>query len=321
MDLRKGAETVIEQCMDIRSGEEVLVLNDGNDQDLIDALLEVLDDLGADYRLMEYEEPENHGEEPPQEVAEGMKEADAVIAPTLKSLSHTDARHKANEAGSRVATMPTVSKKVWNQSLNADYEEVRDLSRKFYSALENISEVRIKTPSGTDLELKVDRKYFEKDTGFIREDGDFGNLPAGEADGGVLDANGVLVIDHFPFAPEGTEVEIEDNRAVAVRHQNEEESELMETFEQFGCARQVAELGIGTNPKATLIGNVLQDEKVKGTVHVAFGDNSSYFPGNHEKRNVCDIHWDTICEDPTVWFDGEKVIESGKTLLDLERHS
>ncbi|PSG98619.1 MAG: leucyl aminopeptidase [Nanohaloarchaea archaeon SW_7_43_1] len=318
MSLKEGAETVVNQCMDIESGEEVLVLNDGNDQDLINSLLEVLDNVGADYRLMEYEEPENHGEEPPQEVAESMKEADAVIAPTLKSLSHTDARHKANEAGSRVATMPTVTKKVWNQSLNADYEEVRDLSRRFYNALENVSEVRIETPSGTDLTLKVDRKYFEKDTGFIREEGDFGNLPAGEADGGVIDANGVLVIDHFPFAPEGTEIEIEDNRAVAVRHEDEEESELTETFEEFRCAKQVAELGIGTNPKATLIGNVLQDEKVKGTVHVAFGDNSSYFSENHEKRNVCDIHWDTICEDPTVKFDGEKVIDKGEILINPE---
>lgn len=312
MDLVKGAETVVNQCIGVKEDEEVLVLNDGNDQDLIDALLEVLDESKANYVLMEYEEPENHGEEPPEEVAEAMKTVDVVIAPTNKSLSHTDARHEANKAGTRVATMPTVTKQVWKQSLNADYEEVKRLAEKFYDRLEDVSRVRIETPSGTDLELEVDQKFFEKDTGFIRGEGEFGNLPAGEADGGVLDANGTLVIDHFPFAPEGTEVEIKDGEAVAVRHPGDEESELAEAFEGMDCSRKIAELGIGTNKEATLIGNVLQDEKVFGTVHIAFGDNSSYLPEGHEARNDCDIHWDTVCENPTVWFDGEKVIDSGE---------
>lgn len=311
MSLRNGAETVVEQCLDIDKKEEVLVLNDGNDRELIDALLEVLEDIGAEHKLVEYPEPENHGEEPPQEVAERMKEADAVIAPTLKSLSHTEARQEANEAGTRVATMPTVTKEVWSQSLNADYETVREISREFYDLLEGVSEVRIETPSGTDLTLEVEREFFEKDTGFIREDGEFGNLPAGEADGGVIDANGTLVIDHFPFAPSGTKVEIRDCEAVAVEHPDGEESEMARAFKERDCSRIVAELGIGTNPSASLIGNVLQDEKVFGTVHIAFGDNSSYFPGGHECRNECDVHWDTICERPTVWFDGEKVIDEG----------
>lgn len=315
MGIKEGAKTVVEQCMDIVEDEEVIVLNDGNDRELIDALLEVLEAVGANFSLIEYEEPENHGEEPPAEVAEAMKEADAVIAPTLKSLSHTQARHEANEAGTRVATMPTVTKKVWNQSLNADYETVRELAREYYDRLEDVSEVKIETPSGTDLKLEVDREFFEKDTGFIREDGEFGNLPAGEADGGVLDASGTLVVDHFPFAPSGTRVEIRDGEAVAVEHPGEEGSRLANEFEERECSRKVAELGIGTNQSASLIGNVLQDEKVFGTIHIAFGDNSSYFPEGHEKRNECDVHWDTICENPTVWFDGEKVIDEGEPVF------
>ena len=185
MSLRDGAETVINQSLNVLESEQVILLNDGNDQDLIEALVEVLENVGAEFKLIEYAEPENHGEEPPEEVAEAMKEADVVIAPTLKSLSHTEARHEANEAGTRVATMPTVTREVWEQSLAADYSDVRKLSEKFYDLLEGVSKVRITTPSGTDLTLEVDREYFEKDTGYIREEGSFGNLPAGEADGGV----------------------------------------------------------------------------------------------------------------------------------------
>ena len=99
MSLRDGAETIVDQCLNIQQDENVLVLNDGNDQDLIDSLLEVLEDENIEHELIEYPEPEEHGEEPPEEVAERMKQTDVIIAPTKKSLSHTEARKEANRSG------------------------------------------------------------------------------------------------------------------------------------------------------------------------------------------------------------------------------
>ncbi|MFB6192976.1 MAG: aminopeptidase [Candidatus Nanohaloarchaea archaeon] len=315
MTLVEGAETVVDQCLKVQEGEEVLVVNDDNDEDLINALLEVLEDRDVEAAYIRYDEPENHGEEPPEIVAEAMKSADVVIAPTKKSLSHTDARREACENSTRVATMPGINKEVWNTSLQADYSEVKRISEKVYSMLEDTDKVRIETPSGTDLSFKVDIDFYHTDTGVIDEPGDFGNLPAGEADGGVLDVNGTLVIDHFPFASSGTEVEVEGSEAVAVKNPEGEESDLSEAFEEVEGARNIAEFGFGTNPRATLIGNVLQDEKVLGTVHIAFGDNSTYMPDGHERKVNSDIHWDTVCESPTVWFDDKKVLDEGETVF------
>jgi leucyl aminopeptidase (aminopeptidase T) len=311
MSLHAGAETIVNQCLKIQKDDEVLVLNDGNDQDLIDSLLEVLEEKGSEYELLVYEELENHGEEPPAEVAERMKEVDVVIAPTKKSLSHTNARTEACENGTRVTTLPGITKEIWNTSLQADYQRVAEISEKVYSMLEDTDEVRITTPSGTDLRFSIDIEHFHTDTGLIHNPGEFGNLPAGEADGGITDAEGTLVTDHFPFAEEGTEIEIQDNRAVAVKEENE--SELSEAFENIEGARTVAEFGFGTNPEATLIGNILQDEKVLGTVHIAFGDNTSYI--QEEKSNPCNIHWDTICDSPTVYFDDRKVLDNGEPVF------
>ena len=312
-ELLEGAETVVKQCLNISEDENVLILNDGNDQDLLDALMEKAQENAALVAYKEYEEPENHGEEPPQEVADAMKTFDVVIAPTNKSISHTDARTEACEAGARVATMPGITKEIWNSSLKADYDQVAYISEKVYELLENTDEVRITTPSGTDLKLDINIDYFHTDTGLIHEPGEFGNLPAGEADGGAVNARGILVIDHFPFAPEGTEVEIEDNEAIAVRHPEAEESRLSEAFEDIEGSKTVAEFGFGTNEEATLIGKVLQDEKVLGTVHIAFGDNTSYITG--EGSNSCSIHWDTICDSPTVFFDDDKVLDEGDPVL------
>lgn len=302
---------MISQCMDVKSDETVLVLNDSNDEDIIEALLDAAREKAAVVALKEFEEPENHGEEPPQEIADAMKDFDVVIAPTNKSLSHTNARTEACESGSRVATMPGINKEVWNSSLQADYERVAQISEQVYDMMEETDKVRIETPSGTELEFSLNIEYFHTDTGLIHEPGEFGNLPAGESDGGVTDVNGALVADHFPFAPALQEVEVKDNKAVAVKE--EERSELSEAFDNIEGSRTVAEFGFGTNPEATLIGNLLQDEKVLGTVHIAFGDNTSYI--TDEDANECDIHWDCICESPTVWFDDEKVLDEGEPVF------
>lgn len=311
MSLKQGARTVINQCLDVKPDETVLLLNDGNDEDIIGALLEAAREKAAVVALKEFEEPDNHGEEPPQEIADAMKDFDVVIAPTNKSLSHTNARTEACASGARVATMPGINKEIWNSSLQADYDRVAEISEKVYSMMEDTDRVRIKTPSGTDIEFSINIDYFHTDTGLIHEPGEFGNLPAGEADGGITDVNGTLVTDHFPFAASGTEIEVKDNKAVAVKE--DQESELSEAFNDIEGSRTVAEFGFGTNPEATLIGNVLQDEKVLGTVHIAFGDNTSYITG--EGANECDIHWDTVCESPTVWFDDQKVLDEGEPVF------
>ena len=72
MTLREGAETIINQCLNVRDDEKVVVLNDSNDEELIEALLDLLADRNIEHELIKYEEPENHGEEPPLAVAEEM---------------------------------------------------------------------------------------------------------------------------------------------------------------------------------------------------------------------------------------------------------
>lgn len=317
--MEKGAETVLKQCLNVQNDESVLILNDSNDERIINALVDKAKEITSSVELLTFPEPDNHGEEPPQNVARKMKEKDVVVAPTKKSLSHTKARVEACKNNTRVATMPGITEEIWKTSLQADYQEVKRISQKVYNLLEKTSEVKITTPSGTDLTLEINIDYFHQDTGLIHQPGDFGNLPAGEADGGSLNANGTLVIDHFPFAPQGTKVEIKENKIVGVEEPNNESSELSEALENIEGAEKVAEFGFGTNPKATLIGNVLQDEKVLGTVHIAFGDNTSYIPEQDDGHNPCEVHWDTISEEPTVYFDNELILDEGKPVF-LDNH-
>jgi len=311
MSLREGAETIVKQCLNVQRDEHVLVLNDSNDQAFIDALMEVLGEEAGLALYKEYEELESHGDEPPEKVARAMKDADVVIAPTMKSLSHTDARREACASGTRVVTLPTIDEEIWNGALQADYGRVKEITDKVYSMLEDTDRVRIETPSGTELELDVDIDTFHKDTGIIHEEGDFGNLPAGECPGAPVNISGTLVVDNFNVSGEGSELKIEDGEVVAYR--GEEGTDLEEALSDIECVKNVAEFGFGTNPEASLIGNVLQDEKVLGTVHIAVGDDSAYAQGPDVVE--CEVHWDSVCVEPTVWFDDEKVLDSGEPVF------
>ncbi|MFQ5800487.1 MAG: aminopeptidase, partial [Candidatus Hydrothermarchaeales archaeon] len=85
---------------------------------------------------------------------------------------------------------------------------------------------------------------------------------------------------------------------------------LSKIFRDIKNASNVAEIGIGVNPKARLTGNVLEDEKVLGTAHVAFGNNVN-FGGKINAK----VHIDGIIKEPTISVDGKGIAEKGFLLL------
>lgn len=312
MTLHEGAKTIINQCLNVKEDEKVVVLNDSNDKELIESLLDVLADRDINHELIEYEEPENTGEEPPRLVAEKMKKSDVFIAPTMKSLSWTDARIEANEAGARGATLPEINREIWLGALQADYEKVAQITDQVHELLKDVEEVKIESPSGTDLTVKLGDKLLPG-KGIVDEKGEFSNLPAGEVFTAPLDANGIMVIDNFVTEGEGTKVKVEDGKVTEII-QRVNEGKIREAIEEIENGENIAEFGFGTNPKAEIIGNVLQDEKVLGTVHIAIG-NSMPFSEKEGNGKNSEIHWDNVIEDPTVWFDGEKVLDKGEPIF------
>jgi leucyl aminopeptidase (aminopeptidase T) len=77
-------------------------------------------------------------------------------------------------------------------------------------------------------------------------------------------------------------------------------------------ARNIAELGVGTNDRAIITGKVLEDEKVLGTVHLALGNNVGF-------GGTCDVpvHLDGIILRPTLVIDDEVIIKEGALQIDV----
>jgi leucyl aminopeptidase (aminopeptidase T) len=209
---------------------------------------------------------------------------------------------------------------ILENELSADYEQIADLTLALADWLQGRESVHITTPLGTDLQLSVAGREWQPDTGVIRGQGVFGNLPAGEVYVAPLEdsAEGVLVIDKslpgFPLSEpvrlvfEGGRVaHIQGSQGAAHLEELIAEGERKENGE---WSRVIGELGIGTNPKARLQGNLMTDEKVAGTIHVAIGRNT-FFGG----VNPAPIHEDGVVDQPTMRVDGELLIDEGQYLL------
>lgn len=314
-DMETAVRTVLVDCLGLKEGEQLLVVCDPQRRAIAEALIDYGRGLGAESVLMEMSERETNGTEPPSSVAAAMLDCDVFIAPTTKSLSHTQARHEASQKGARAATMPQITEDMLLRTMSADYTEVARRSKILADALTAGSEVRIVSDAGTDVTISVEGRTGLSDDGMLTEPGAFGNLPAGEGFVAPVEGRtqGRIVFDGsiWPIGllEEPLVVDIKDGYATELSGYRA--AELREMLEKHGRdAFAVAELGIGTNETAKLTGNVLEDEKIMGTIHVAFGDNHS-FGGSIRVSS----HQDGIVLRPHVTIDGKSYLEDGKLLV------
>ncbi len=175
--LMDSAIIAVRDCMKIREGEKFLVVTDSDLIEIGRALFKAGRDLGAVSVLMEMLPLSRNGEEPPEMVSKAMMHADAVLAPTSKSLTHTAARREACASGARVATMPGITPDTMIRGLSADYYAIADRTRKITKLLTAAREARVTTALGTDITLPLEGIDAIASTGLIHDPGSFGNLP------------------------------------------------------------------------------------------------------------------------------------------------
>jgi leucyl aminopeptidase (aminopeptidase T) len=317
-DLLSASTIAIRDCMGTQPGERLLIVTDEPLRAIGDALRQAARDLGHDVLVVEMLPRATNGEEPPPLVAEMMTRADVVLCPTSKSLTHTDARRAASAAGARVGTLPGVTEDIMVRCMNADYHRIAERTHRLCAQMERTSVIRVQSPAGTDIVLPVAGRTAHASSGLFRERGQWGNLPTGEAYLAPLEgqSNGIVVVDGsmagVGVTTEPIRIVVRDGYATEITG-GREATRLSELLEVHGRdARNVAEFGIGTNDRAQLTGVILEDEKVMGTIHIAFGDNKS-MGGTVRVAS----HLDGLVKSPSVWFDDRKVMEAGRLLADI----
>jgi leucyl aminopeptidase (aminopeptidase T) len=193
--------------------------------------------------------------------------------------------------------------------------EIRRRGWAIVSAMNSGSEVHITCRHGSDLRLSLEGRMGIVDAGELSNRGAFGNLPCGEGFIAPIEgtAEGTLVIDgsiaEVGLLDTPTSLSIRGGHLVDTDGPGGEQ--LMQLLAPHGPdATNVAELGIGTNEEAILTGNVLEDEKILGTIHLAFGA-SAAIGGTVQVP----VHLDCVLLEPTVEIDGETITRDGELLV------
>jgi leucyl aminopeptidase (aminopeptidase T) len=221
----------------------------------------------------------------------------------------------ATEAGVRVASMPGVTEEMLTRVMGADIRQLRRRGTAVCGKLNSGSEARITSAHGTDLRLGIEDRTAIVDAGKLMAKGAFGNIPCGEGFIAPVEGTGegTLVVDGS-IAGVGM---VESPVSLTVRdgHLTDatgaEGEALLELLTAHGPdGTNVAELGIGTNEEAILTGNILEDEKILGTAHVAFGA-SAAIGGTVQVP----VHLDCVVLEPTVEIDGKAIVREGELLI------
>jgi aminopeptidase len=311
-DLDTAIDTVLRRCLAVAPGEELLIVADPGNAALGQAFLTAATALDADPVLVILPPRAARGTEPPSTVAAAFASCDVFVAPCMPSLSHTVARRTATERGARGATLPGVTDEMLARLMSVEFDQMAARSAAVAALLTDADEALVTCPRGTDLRVDLRGRAGIADAGDLTRSGDFGNLPCGEGFIAPAGGEGTAVVSSIALVglvDEPVTLTVADGKIVDAS--GAPGAELITLLTAHGEAgRNFAELGVGTNDRATLTGNILEDEKLLGTVHVAFGASASI-----GGTVAVPVHLDSLILDATLTIGATTVLEAGRYML------
>ena len=318
LEMLKGARTLVDICAKVEAGETVLVVTDLRKTEIAEAIAAVALDRGAEPVISVMMPRDRAGQEPPKPVSEAMRTVDVVFIPVSHSITHTHAVKNAAECGTRLIVMTDFTEEMMvHGGLTADFKAVRPLCKGVASRFSEGKKVHLTTPGGTDLTFDITGRRGNALTCMVSP-GEFSTVPTVEANCSPVEgtAQGKIVADaSIPYIgigllQEPVIAEVKDGYITSISGGNQAEI-LISDLRSHGDPNvyNIAELGVGLNPKCRMCGIMLEDEGVMSTCHIGIG--TSITLGGTVKAAV---HYDLIQWHPTIKIDGKVVVDRDKVL-------
>jgi aminopeptidase len=213
-------------------------------------------------------------------LAEPHQTADIVVALSNNSTSHTRFRSLVNSTGGRFASLPNFDPEMFFTSMMVDWQALAERTRRLAEEVNKAKEVLVECPNGTKMSFGKKGRTAAGDDGLLTSPGSFGNLPAGEVYLAPLEgtSTGIMVLEFAPTRrlESPLRLVVENGNVVEMLGDDPYRRKLEQKFAESAANRNIAELGIGTNDRATRPDNILEAEKILGTIHIALGDNSGF---------------------------------------------
>ena len=319
MAMQMGANKLVNTCTRTKSGETVLIVTEAAKMPIAEAIATAASNLMAEPTVIAMQPRKRAGQEPPAYVAEAMQAADIVFVPVSYSITHTQAVKNAAKAGARIIVMTDFSEEMMvHGGLEADFETLKPIclgvADKFYQGCR----IQLTSRGGTDLSMDITGRPGNALYCMV-EPGQFSTVPTVEANVSPVEgsAHGRIVVDaSIPYLgigiiKEPIIVDVKDGMITSIDGGRQAKI-LKEDLAGHDdpTVYNIAELGVGLNPKCRMCGIMLEDEGVMSTCHIGIG--TSITLGGQVKAP---IHYDLIMWDPKVNVDGNVVIDCKEVFL------
>ena len=312
-----GFDTVLDSCLRVRPGEEVLLVTDeGTDTDVVAGFAEGISSRGAVPLVARMPMPPIPGAEPPRAVAAALLSAGAAIELTSLFVGSSRARQRASAAGVRYLAMPGVELGTFRENgpLTVDFDSQRAIATAVGAAWDRGSRFRLTSAAGTDLRGSVENRAGRVLDGIARADGQYmappdieaGTAPVEETTSGVVVIDGDLLFMGRGPLPEPVVMHFEKGRMVGVEGTHKDR--LLEMISRCDDDRMsnLAEVSMGLNPLGTICSVPMETESALGTAHIALGNSIAY--GGTVNAAA---HLDCVMAGATLEIDGAVVISDG----------
>lgn len=319
--MMKSVGNIVDSCLALKPGEQFLVLADTDNVPVGQLFALAGEERGAETILLLYKPRTRHGEELPKVIAEAMKAADAIVAPTTFSVNHNSARKAASDAGARLIFFPGCKEAMFTDgSLDIDFVEQAKVIMKLSDAFDKGSRVRITSNDGaTDFSFDIRGRKSVPQTGICHLPGTISPPPCIETAVSPIEGSteGVVVIDGA-VVPGGEvlapfKMRLEAGRIVEIDTTSPDGAKLDQLLKDYGDDNMYChvELGIGLNPKAKIgRGIELEDEGEFGTIHLGIGNGITF---GSSIRAVG--HVDLVVRHPIVQIDDVVVLKDRVVLI------
>jgi aminopeptidase len=184
-----------------------------------------------------------------------------------------------------------------------EHTEIQTFAQQLMKKLKDAVKLEITTEAGTKLTLSVKERPFFTDTMLDWKLMKWMNLPTGEVIVAPVEDSleGKLVCDMaiggVGLVKVPVIIRVNEGKVDAVTSEDAEVlKKVQDSLHIDAMAKVVGEFAFGINPKARLVHEFLETEKMKGTIHIAFGDNTDMPSGKNDSSN----HMDFMMSKPTV---------------------
>jgi len=311
----EAAKNALNCVLEAKKGESIVIFCDDLKLDVGEAFLNGALKLGLQARLMTLKTEPNvfRQEIPPQMIDVLTKSEPDIYINTLRGIrEETPFRIKlikmeTKDRKSRLGHCPGVTLDMLTEGALAltskEHLRMQKFAKTLIKKLIQAIKVEVTNPAGTKISLGVEQRPFFTDTVIDWKTMKWMNLPTGEVIVAPLEDSleGELICDLAVggVGPLKTPIRLTVQNGKVQDIFSEDHQVLKRVKDSLNTdegARIVGEFAFGINPKARFVDEFLEAEKILGTIHIAFGNNSDMPGGKNQSKN----HMDFLISKPSV---------------------